>query len=108
MLDMGFEPQIRNIVEGSDMITSEDGRNTLMFSATFPEEIQQLAQDFLRDYIFVAVGRVGSTTDLIKQQVTIFCRKEFSNNCLKLLSCGALNSATNWTNCLTFFLSAKD
>merc|ERR1719336_2771072 len=69
MLDMGFEPQIRNIVEGSDMITSEDGRNTLMFSATFPEEIQQLAQDFLRDYIFVAVGRVGSTTDLIKQQL---------------------------------------
>jgi len=69
MLDMGFEPQIRNIVEGSDMITSEEGRNTLMFSATFPEEIQQLAQDFLRDYIFVAVGRVGSTTDLIKQQL---------------------------------------
>jgi len=69
MLDMGFEPQIRNIVEGSDMIKSADGRNTLMFSATFPEEIQQLAQDFLRDYIFVAVGRVGSTTDLISQQV---------------------------------------
>merc|ERR1719336_1620642 len=69
MLDMGFEPQIRNIVEGSDMITSEDGRNTLMFSATFPEEIQQLAQDFLQDYIFVAVGRVGSTTDLIIQQL---------------------------------------
>jgi len=69
MLDMGFEPQIRNIVEGSDMITPAEGRNTLMFSATFPEEIQQLAQDFLNNYIFVAVGRVGSTTDLIKQQL---------------------------------------
>ena len=72
MLDMGFEPQIRNIVENSDMIKSSEGRNTLMFSATFPEEIQQLAQDFLQDYIFVAVGRVGSTTDLIVQQVSIF------------------------------------
>jgi len=69
MLDMGFEPQIRNIVENSDMIKSSEGRNTLMFSATFPEEIQQLAQDFLQDYIFVAVGRVGSTTDLIVQQL---------------------------------------
>jgi len=69
MLDMGFEPQIRNIVEGSDMITSEQGRNTLLFSATFPEEIQQLAQDFLKNYIFVAVGRVGSTTDLIDQKL---------------------------------------
>lgn len=29
-------------------------RQTLMFSATFPKEIQRLAQDFLRDYIFLA------------------------------------------------------
>lgn len=69
MLDMGFEPQIRQIVEQSDLISSEDGRNTLMFSATFPVDIQQLAMDFLNDYIFLAVGRVGSTTDLIEQQV---------------------------------------
>lgn len=67
MLDMGFEPQIRNIVEGADCVTREEGRVTLMYSATFPEEIQQLAQDFLHDYVFLAVGRVGSTTDFIKQ-----------------------------------------
>ena len=46
-----------------------DTRQTLMFSATFPKEIQRLAQDFLRDYIFLAVGRVGSTTDFITQYV---------------------------------------
>jgi len=67
MLDMGFEPQIRNIVEGADCVTREEGRVTLMYSATFPEEIQQLAQDFLHDYVFLAVGRVGSTTDFITQ-----------------------------------------
>jgi len=44
MLDMGFEPQIRYIVEGCDMPTAK--RQTLMFSATFPLEIQRLAQDF--------------------------------------------------------------
>lgn len=38
MLDMGFEPQIRRIVE-KDMPRVGD-RQTLMFSATFPEVIQ--------------------------------------------------------------------
>jgi len=69
MLDMGFEPQIRNIVENFDMPRAFDGRQTLMFSATFPTEIQRLAQDFLNDYVFLAVGRVGSTTDFITQKL---------------------------------------
>lgn len=68
MLDMGFEPQIRQIVEGLGMPLKGD-RQTLMFSATFPKEIQRLASDFLNDYIFLAVGRVGSTTDFIQQRV---------------------------------------
>merc|ERR1719369_1529681 len=69
MLDMGFEPQIRRIVEQDNMPRSEDGRQTMMFSATFPKEIQMLARDFLRDYVFLAVGRVGSTTENITQKI---------------------------------------
>lgn len=38
MLDMGFEPQIRRIVEKEMPKTGE--RQTLMFSATFPSPIQ--------------------------------------------------------------------
>ncbi|KXS95987.1 hypothetical protein AC578_8088 [Pseudocercospora eumusae] len=68
MLDMGFEPQIRRIVEGEDMPPT-DGRQTLMFSATFPRDIQLLARDFLREYIFLSVGRVGSTSENITQKV---------------------------------------
>lgn len=68
MLDMGFEPQIRQIVEGADMPPKEQ-RQTLMFSATFPRDIQILAADFLRAYVFLSVGRVGSTSENIKQQV---------------------------------------
>jgi len=68
MLDMGFEPQIRRIVEESDM-TERGARQTLMFSATFPKEIQILARDFLENYIFLAVGRVGSTSTNITQKV---------------------------------------
>lgn len=39
MLDMGFEPQIRRIVE-QDTMPPVGQRQTLMFSATFPKEIQ--------------------------------------------------------------------
>ncbi|CAI5738610.1 unnamed protein product [Peronospora destructor] len=66
MLDMGFEPQIRRIVEQEDMPRE---RQTFMFSATFPREIQRLASDFLREYIFLTVGRVGSASKDVKQTV---------------------------------------
>lgn len=68
MLDMGFEPQIRRIVQGEDMPDVHE-RQTLMFSATFPRDIQVLAKDFLKDYIFLSVGRVGSTSENITQKV---------------------------------------
>ncbi|XP_062421195.1 ATP-dependent RNA helicase DDX3X isoform X4 [Pungitius pungitius] len=68
MLDMGFEPQIRRIVE-QDTMPPKGVRQTMMFSATFPKEIQILARDFLEDYIFLAVGRVGSTSENITQKV---------------------------------------
>lgn len=68
MLDMGFEPQIRRLVLQSNMTPKHKGRQTLLFSATFPAKIQVLAKAFLRDsYAWVAVGRVGSTTDSITQ-----------------------------------------
>ncbi|CEM21907.1 unnamed protein product [Vitrella brassicaformis CCMP3155] len=67
MLDMGFEPQIRRIVEQEDM--PDRGRQTVMFSATFPREIQRLAADFLEDYIMVTIGRVGSTNEFIRQRL---------------------------------------
>ncbi|KAJ8503059.1 hypothetical protein ONZ45_g11191 [Pleurotus djamor] len=68
MLDMGFEPQIRRIVQGEDMPGVTE-RQTLMFSATFPRDIQMLAKDFLKDYIFLSVGRVGSTSENITQKI---------------------------------------
>ena len=69
MLDMGFEPQIREIIMGHDM-PGKDIRQTLMFSATFPQEIQMLATEYLRnDYVFLAVGRVGSSSQNIEQRI---------------------------------------
>ncbi|KAG0177624.1 hypothetical protein DFQ29_004633 [Apophysomyces sp. BC1021] len=67
MLDMGFEPVIRDIVERRGM---NRDRQTLMYSATFPKEIRVLAKDFLKpNYLFLTVGRVGGTTTDITQQI---------------------------------------
>ncbi|XP_077980837.1 ATP-dependent RNA helicase DDX4-like isoform X2 [Glandiceps talaboti] len=68
MLDMGFEPEIRRLV-GSPNMPAKGERQTLMFSATFPEDIQKLAGDFLNDYIFLTVGRVGGATPDIEQTI---------------------------------------
>lgn len=70
MLDMGFEPQVRQIVEKTDMgQLSSHRRQGMLFSATFPREVQVMARDFLDDYIFITVGRVGSASELVTQKV---------------------------------------
>jgi len=65
-LDMGFEPQIRRIVQEEGMPLD---RQTFMFSATFPVEIQRLAGDFMKEYIFLAVGRVGAASKDVTQRI---------------------------------------
>lgn len=84
MLDMGFEPQIRKIVEQTDM-PPRGVRQTMLFSATFPKEIQRLASDFLANYIFLAVGRVGSSTDLIVQRVEFVHESDKRSHLMDLL-----------------------
>jgi ATP-dependent RNA helicase DDX3X len=85
MLDMGFEPQIRHIIENRDMPPTGQ-RQTLMFSATFPKNIQELASDFLSNYIFLAVGRVGSTSENITQTLLWVNEHEKRSYLLDLLS----------------------
>ncbi|KAI9255679.1 P-loop containing nucleoside triphosphate hydrolase protein [Phascolomyces articulosus] len=70
MLDMGFHPQIRRIVDAEDM-PGPGKRQTLMFSATFAADIQMLARDFLKDYVFLTVGRVGATSENITQTLQL-------------------------------------
>ena len=52
MLDMGFAPQINRIVD--EMPTY---RQTLLFSATMPPEVEALARKYLRKPVVVQVGR---------------------------------------------------
>jgi len=107
MLDMGFEPQIRRIVEQDNMMPTGQ-RQTLMFSATFPKEIQMLARDFLHDYIFLAIGRVGSTSENITQKVVWVEEHDKRSFLLDLLDAAGLNQNTETEASLTLvFVETK-
>jgi ATP-dependent RNA helicase DDX3X len=45
---MGFEPQLRRIIEQSDLPAAGPARQTLMFSATFADAIQAVAAKYLQ------------------------------------------------------------
>lgn len=53
MLDMGFEPQIRKIVN-----EIPPQRQTLMYTATWPKEVRKIAGDLLRNPVQVNIGNV--------------------------------------------------
>jgi probable ATP-dependent RNA helicase DDX4 len=65
MLDLGFEGEVRKILDHCKRTKTE--RCTFMFSATFPAEIQKLAQDFLNNYLFLTVGIVGGANADVEQ-----------------------------------------
>ncbi|EIM21267.1 p68 RNA helicase [Wallemia mellicola CBS 633.66] len=68
MLDMGFEPQIRKIVE-----QIRPDRQTLMFSATWPKEVKALAHDFLTNMIQVNIGSLELSANHNVKQIIEVC-----------------------------------
>jgi ATP-dependent RNA helicase RhlE len=64
MLDMGFAPQINRIV---DQIPSY--RQTLLFSATMPPEVEALARKYLRKPVVVQVGRRSGVANTVTHAV---------------------------------------
>lgn len=66
MLDMGFLEPMRKMIQHPTMTTGAE-KQTLMFSATFPEEVQRIAGEFLNDYVFIAVGVVGGACADVEQ-----------------------------------------
>ncbi|KAA6363607.1 MAG: putative ATP-dependent RNA helicase dbp2, partial [Streblomastix strix] len=79
MLDMGFEPQLRKIV---GQIRKE--RQTLMWSATWPKEIQQLAFDFMIKDATVRfnIGSLDVTANARVKQLFTFCSSNDKMNIL--------------------------
>ncbi|XP_037046798.1 ATP-dependent RNA helicase vasa-like [Bradysia coprophila] len=66
MLDMGFVEAAEKIM-GHPTMVPVGTRQTLMFSATFAEEVKTLAAKYLHDYLFLAIGVVGGASQDVEQ-----------------------------------------
>ena len=70
MLDMGFIPDIRRIIE-----KLPKKRQTLFFSATMPRDIRKLAEEILTEPVSIEVDRVASTVESTEQNVYMIAHK---------------------------------
>lgn len=99
MLDMGFEPQLRKIVS-----QIRPDRQVLMWSATWPKEVQALANDYLGSYYMVTVGSLDlSGNKNITQVIEVCTDHEKYRNLLRHLR-------ENWSpkdRCLVFVETKK-
>ena len=71
MLDMGFLPDVKRIIRSVPV-----KRQTLLFSATMPREIAELAQRFMIDPVRVAVTPPASAAETVSQRVYMVGRED--------------------------------
>ncbi|CAF1138264.1 unnamed protein product [Adineta steineri] len=92
MLDLGFEPQIRNILadfkapkplsneeeEEEEQPPARRQAQISMFSATWPKSIKTLAEEYLTNYVHATVGCLSEShaVNLNIQQIVDFCPNE--------------------------------
>jgi len=69
MFDMGFAPQINKIIA----VVGKD-RQTMLFSATMPDEIMKLASRHMKLPIRIEVARSGTVADKVEQELFIVSR----------------------------------
>lgn len=81
MLDMGFEPQLQQIIPKTN-----PGRQTLMWSATWPREVRNLANDYMKEFIQVTIGDDNLRANMkIQQEVEVVDhRTKMDKLCTKL------------------------
>ena len=68
MLDMGFIPQVRRIVR---MTPHKDNRQTLLFSATFTDDVERLAKQWTYDATRIEIEPESLAAELVDQRVYI-------------------------------------
>ncbi len=66
MLDMGFAPQIKQILKH---VPDKDKRQTMLFSATMPQEIANIALNHMKMPVRVEVAPSGTTVRQVEQEV---------------------------------------
>ncbi len=73
MLDMGFIPQVRQVVAATP---KKDCRQTMLFSATFTDDILTLAERWAVDPVRIEVEAQQLTTDNVDQKVYLVTTEE--------------------------------
>jgi len=86
MLDKGFEEEIRKIIS----TTSPDGRQTLMFTATWPPSVRELAATFMTQPVHISIGADNPTGELrantkIEQRVEVVDPRNKEQRLLQIL-----------------------
>lgn len=84
---MGFAPAVEEIMNNPTMV-APGKRQTLMFSATFPDSIQRLAGKYLHEYIFLAIGQVGGASKDVKQNVFEVSKFKKREKLMEILNSG--------------------
>lgn len=100
MLDMGFEPQIRKIIE-----QIRPDRQVLMWSATWPKEVKTLAEDFLRNYIQVNIGSLNLSANNNITQIIKVCEESEKEQELSALLKSIASDSSN--KCIIFVETKK-
>lgn len=81
MLDMGFAPQIEQILK----FLPKD-RQTMLFSATIPKEIMEIASKYMKLPVSIEVAPSGTTVERVTQELFIVKREAKSRLLGKLLA----------------------
>src|SRR3989475_785415 len=80
MLDMGFGPQINQILEALP-----EERQTLLFSATIPTDVADLARASVKDPVRVTIGRAAAPAERAEQALHHTTREDKTKLLLSLL-----------------------
>lgn len=107
MIDMGFEPEVQKILEHLPVSNvkpdSEDAedpekllaymgkekfRQTVMFTATMPPQVERLARSYLRRPAVVYIGSIGRPVERVEQKVYIVKEQEKRRKLLDTLNAG--------------------
>ncbi|SDF97357.1 MULTISPECIES: DEAD/DEAH box helicase [Thalassobaculum] len=92
MLDLGFMPAVRRI-----LAMTPKTRQTVLFSATMPNQIRALADDFLTDPVEIAVTPASTPIERIQQSVVQVARAEKRNALARILADEAVRRAIVFT-----------
>jgi len=96
MLSMGFIPDVRTIIRSTPRKGSD--RQTLLYSATFTDEIMRLAAQWTRDPVTVEIESDQKTTDNISQKVFLVSSDQKYNLLRNYLSVNGIERAIVFCN----------